>query len=84
MAELMRKKREEAEKKLEESKLNASGPSSQDKEDRKARLLAQRDALRKAKEEKRQAELVDFNKKTENKDDLFKELKKIDEGLKAK
>ena len=84
MAELMRKKREEAEKKLEESKLNAGGPSTQDKEDRKARLLAQRDALRKAKEEKRQAELVDFNKKTENKDDLFKELKKIDEGLKAK
>ena len=40
MAELMRKKREEAEKKLEESKLNAGGPSSQDKEDRKARLLA--------------------------------------------
>jgi hypothetical protein len=30
------------------------GPSNTDMEDRKARLIAQRDALRKAKEDKRQ------------------------------
>jgi hypothetical protein len=40
-----------AEKKLEEAK--TSGPSKNDVEDRKARLLAQRDLLRKQKEEKR-------------------------------
>ena len=39
MAELMRKKREEAEKKLEESKLNG-GPTKTEKDERKARLHA--------------------------------------------
>ena len=51
MAELMRLKREKTQKEIEEKK--SSGPSKSDVEDRKARLLAQRDALRKAKEAKR-------------------------------
>jgi hypothetical protein len=55
MKELFEKKRLEAEKKLEEAK--TSGPSKSDVEERKARLLAQRDLLRKQKEAKRQEEL---------------------------
>lgn len=54
MAELAAKKRAEAEKKIEEAKASqGTGPSKSDVEDRKARLLAQRDLLRKQKEEKR-------------------------------
>lgn len=60
------------------------GPSSSEIEDRKARLLAQRDALRKAKEEKRKEELEEFKAKTETKEDLFAELKKMDETLEQK
>lgn len=48
MKELFEKKRIEAEKKLEEAKV--SGPSQSEKDERKARLLAQRDLLRKQKE----------------------------------
>lgn len=51
MKELFEKKRIEAEKKLEEAKV--TGPSKKDVDDRKARLLAQRDLLRKQKEAKR-------------------------------
>ena len=51
MKELMEKKRLETEKKIEEAKI--SGPSQDEKEARKARLLAQRDLLRKQKEAKR-------------------------------
>ena len=51
MKELFEKKRIEAEKKVEEAK--TSGPSQSEKEERKARLLAQRDLLRKQKEAKR-------------------------------
>lgn len=51
MSELFAKKREETEKALKDKK--TTGPSTNDIEDRKTRLLAQRDALRKAKEEKR-------------------------------
>lgn len=47
MKELFEKKRLEAEKKLEESKGKSTGPSEQDKQDRVARLKAQRDLLRK-------------------------------------
>jgi hypothetical protein len=48
MSELMAHKRKEAEKKLEEAKANqGTGPSKSDVDDRKARLLAQRDLLRK-------------------------------------
>jgi hypothetical protein len=47
MAEVLKAKREQAERLLEESKQANSGPESV--EARKARLLAQRDALREAK-----------------------------------
>ena len=48
MAELFRQKTAKNEQVLEERK--TSGPSKSDVADRKARLLAQRDALRKQKE----------------------------------
>lgn len=82
MKELFEKKRIEAEKKLEEAKV--TGPSKKDVDDRKARLLAQRDLLRKQKEAKRQEELKEFKAKTETKEDLFSELKKMDDNLGAK
>lgn len=48
MSELMAFKRQQTEKKLEEAKAaQGTGPSKNDVEDRKARLLAQRDLLRK-------------------------------------
>ena len=47
-------------------------------------MLAQRDLLRKQKEAKRQEELQEFKAKTETKEDLFSELKKMDEGIKKK
>lgn len=86
MKELFEKKRLEAEKKLEETKKNAPASSviDKDKQDRVARLKAQRDLLRKQKEDKRQEELAAFKQKTETKNDLFSELKKMDEQLKEK
>lgn len=50
MKELFEKKRIENEKKLEEAKASNTGPSQSEKDERKARLLAQRDLLRKQKE----------------------------------
>jgi len=47
-------------------------------------LLAQRDALRKVKEEKRKEQLEEFNSKTETKEDLFAELKKMDDNIEVK
>ena len=82
MKELFEKKRLEAEKALAEKQ--ASGPSKNEVEERKARLLAQRDLLRKQKEDKRQEELAMFQKKTETKEDLFAELKKMDANTKSK
>lgn len=82
MSELFAQKRRETEKALEEKKSNA--PSNTEIEDRKARLLAQRDALRKAKEQKRQEQLEEFKAKTETKEDLFAELKKMDANLEQK
>lgn len=84
MKELFEQKRLAAEKALAESGGASTGPSAEDKEARKARLIAQRDALRKAKEEKRQNELSEFKAKTETKDDLFAELKRMDEQTKNK
>lgn len=69
MKELFEKKRIDAEKKLEEAKI--AGPSKNEVEERKARLLAQRDLLRQQKEAKRQEELETFKSKTETKEDLF-------------
>jgi hypothetical protein len=51
-------------------------------EARKARLLAQRDALREAKKKQMAQELADFNAKTTTKDNLYDELKRIDEQKK--
>ena len=81
MKELFEKKRLAAEKALEEQK---GKPNQQEMEDRKARLLAQRDLLRKQKEEKRQQQLEEFKQKTETKEGLYAELKKIDENKKKK
>jgi hypothetical protein len=80
MKELFEQKRLAAEKVLEEAK--ESGKI-ENNEERKNRLLAQRDLLRKAKEQKRQEELEEFNKKTETKTDLFAELKRMDENMKS-
>ena len=80
MKELFEKKRIEAEKKLEEAK--TTDPTKNEVEERKASLLAQRNLVRKQKEAKRQEELELFKAKTETKEDLFSELKKMDENLK--
>jgi len=56
MAEIAREKRLKAEQEVENAK---NRPETV--EERKARLAAQRDLLRKMKDEKRQAELDDFN-----------------------
>jgi hypothetical protein len=79
MKELFEQKRLAAEKALEEAKEHGK---IENNEERKNRLLAQRDLLRKAKEQKRQEELEEFNKKTETKSDLFAELKRRDENMK--
>lgn len=81
MAELFRQKTEAAEKAINDT--TGKGPNQTDVQERKARLLAQRDRLRQIQDEKRKQELEDFNKKTETKSDLFSELKKIDETVKA-
>ena len=64
MLEVMREKREKAERdnaaKKQELGITEGGETV---EQRKARLLAQRDLLRKAKQEKREAELIEFNEK---------------------
>lgn len=83
MAELMKQKREKTEKLIEENK-DDGGPSQNEKEERKARLIAQRDLLRKAKEIKRKEEMEEFKQKTETKADLFNELKKMDDEMKTK
>mmetsp|Transcript_1494 Transcript_1494/g.2633 ORF Transcript_1494/g.2633 Transcript_1494/m.2633 type:complete len:142 (+) Transcript_1494:1252-1677(+) len=53
MKELFEKKRLENEKKLKEAQGKSSGPSKSEVEERKARLLAARDLMRKKKEEER-------------------------------
>jgi hypothetical protein len=75
MAEVFAEKRKQTTQQIEEEK---SGPESV--EERKARLLAQRDKLREAKKKQMQEELSAFNEKTKTKDSLFDELKKIDES----
>lgn len=81
MAEIAAAKRKETEEAIEAAKAKGV-PSESEVEQRKARLRAQRDALRKVQEEKRQKELADFNVKTETKSDLFTELKNMDANLK--
>ena len=57
MAEIAAAKRAETEKQIELAKEGKTGPSDDEVAKRKARLLEQRDKLRKAQEAKRQAEL---------------------------
>lgn len=73
MQEIAKAKREQTEAKIEESKVESV-------EQRKARLMAQRDLLREHKKKQMAQELDDFNSKATNKDSLFSELKKIDDG----
>lgn len=75
MAEAARAKREQTEKAIDASKNQQESV-----EERKARLLAQRDLLREHKKKQMAAELEQFNAKTKTKDSLYSELKKMDEG----
>ena len=90
MLEVMREKREKAERDNAEKKKELGiVEGGETVEQRKARLLAQRDLLRKAKQEKREAELKEFNEKMGLQDgsagqkSLFDQFKKLDEEKKA-
>lgn len=82
MADILREKREQTEKILENTKISQQ----ESMEDRKRRLQATRDMLLKQKKNERQQELEDFNGKTKtgDKGDLHKELKDLDSRIKAK
>ena len=62
MLEIMKEKRAKAEAENEEKK-NAIEAGGETVEQRKTRLLAQRDLLRKQKNDKREEELKEFNEK---------------------
>ena len=90
MLEVMREKREKAERENAEKKKELGiGEGGETVEQRKARLLAQRDLLRKAKQEKREQELKEFNEKMGLQDgsvgqkSLFEQFKKLDEEKKV-
>lgn len=86
MSELFKQKTMETEKLLESKTTDVGGKgklSEQEVLDRKARLQANRDKLRKIQEDKRQQELEEFKSKTETKSDLFNELKKMDDNMKS-
>lgn len=76
MAEVLRAKRAEQDAK-EESK-----GGTETVEQRKARLMAQRDAIREAKKKQMAEELVEFNQKTKTQEGLYEELRKIDDKTK--
>lgn len=80
MAELFKRKAEEAEKAINENQ--GKGPNADDVKERKERLRAQRDKLRQIQQQNREEELQAFKEKTQTKSDLFSELKKIDEAAK--
>ena len=84
MAEIIAAKNAQLDRQLEEQKSQVVPQSVKPEDDRKARLLAQRDLLRKQKQEKMQQELQEFKAKTTNKNNLFDELKKIDNELKER
>lgn len=87
MSELFAQKRKQAEEALAskiQTDMIKGKPSESQIAERKAKLQAQRDALRKQKEEKRKEQLQEFNAKTETKEDLFSELKKMDQQVDAK
>ena len=81
MTDVLREKREAAERALQQSQNNVESI-----EERKKRLQAQRDLLVKQKQEKRERELGEFKEKTStgNKDDLHSALLDIDRQAKAK
>ncbi len=75
MQELLRDKTSANEKIIEEKKVESV-------EQRKARLLAQRDLLREAKKKQMAEELTEFNEKTKTQDNLYEELRKMDASKK--
>ncbi len=81
MSDVLREKREAAERALQQSQSNVESI-----EERKKRLQAQRDLLVKQKQEKRERELGEFKEKTAtgNKEDLHSALLEIDRQTKAK
>ena len=81
MSDVLREKREAAERALQQSQSNVESI-----EERKKRLQAQRDLLVKQKQEKRERELGEFKEKTAtgNKEDLHSALLEIDKQTKAK
>lgn len=81
MSDVLREKREAAERALQQSQSNVESI-----EERKKRLQAQRDLLVKQKQEKRERELGEFQEKTAtgNKEDLHSALLEIDKQAKLK
>lgn len=75
LQEVMREKTSQNEKIIEEKKVESV-------EQRKARLLAQRDLLREAKKKQMAEELTEFNEKTKTQDNLYEELRKMDANKK--
>ena len=61
MLQVMKDKRAAAEAEIAAKQAAQPKPAGESIEDRKARMLAQRDLLRRMKEEKRQQELSEFN-----------------------
>lgn len=76
MAEVLKAKRAEQDAR-EESKGGLETV-----QQRKARLMAQRDAMREAKKKQMAEELVEFNQKTKTQEGLYEELRKIDDKTK--
>lgn len=86
MLEVMREKRQAAERQIEEAKSKQGGPESV--EQRMARLRRQRDLLKEQQNKKRAEELEEFNKNmadntAANKPNLFDEFKQMDANKKA-
>lgn len=79
---MLKEKREATEKVI--SSKQPTGPVTEGVEERRKRLKEQRDLLLKMKNDKREKELGEFNEKTQNKDDLHKELIEMDKKVKAK
>ena len=83
MMQVMQDKRKAAEAEVAAAKANQPAAQAETIEERKARMLAQRDILRKMKEEKRQQELNEFNQKmadgnTATDRNLAEEFKQMD------
>lgn len=84
MKEVMRDKRLKQDQEIEEAKSKQENYQ-ETVEERKARLAAQRDLLRKIKDDKRQQELDEFNQRLTSQpgeDGLYNQFKKMDENKK--